>query len=192
METKCQTRRMRSVLLFTLVIFISALGTACWRSVNQERIVGGPELRLRITSWPVFFMQSGYTIESSANDGWFRNVHSWTQDDPWKLSMIEAKVISDCVAYYFNVVDYGVTVDGGRTWQSFNYYSARQSAFGQFRTGGWPRVEIRADGSGEIYEQNFDNLEGPKYVTFFTSNFGQTWSVALRSPPMWGEFQHKR
>lgn len=171
---------MRLNVLFIFVILISSFGTACWRSIDQERIVGSPELRLRITSWPVFLWQSGYAIESSTKNGWFRRVNSWTQDDPWPVSMINVEVLSPSIAYYFNTSTFSVTVDAGKSWTTFDYYTQREKVFGR-STQDWPHVEINPDGHGVLFERYHKDANATRYIKFLTDDFGQTWTPAVKA-----------
>ncbi len=184
----------RNITIFVSLL-ICALTFSCDKP-EESKVIANGAFELKLNSLgpddPLPFAPYAYSVQVKTSNGFYKTIKRWNQDDPWRLSKIDVKVLNERVGYYFNVQDFAVTVDGGHTWQGFDYQKARAEWFGQFRTGGWPRVEIRSDGSGELYEQKFDDSNGPRYATFLTSDFGQTWAVALRSPPMWGEFQTRK
>jgi hypothetical protein len=127
----------------------------------------------------VIMPPSYYRIESCHEGENWQTVARWSQDDPWPVSDIEINVLSSTVAYYFNMVKYAVTTDGGKNWSVFDLYS--QSVADNVGKGGDGRairVKIDFAGTGKIYLQARDEKDGPMRVIYKTTDFGVTWTLA--------------
>jgi hypothetical protein len=174
--------------LFQITFCVGAFAfslTGCkslWQNHPQSKVAQTDGFSLKLTKLgtadPLPFSRYEYLIESGNDTGQWTPVHRWSQDDPWDLSEVDIKVINSQVAYFFNVTFYGVTVDGGKNWAFFNVHEARESLGIQHAFyPKWPRVEVRADGSGSLYMQGHDG-RGKADLIFETADFGQTWSPA--------------
>lgn len=148
-------------------------------SVEEQREVENGGFRLRVSklenNLPGIMPPSSYLIESNHGlEGW-AVVKRWNQREPWPVSDIEIKVLNPSIAYYFNSIDFGVTVDAGRTWQSFAF--AARFAMDKIEplSGGASRAEIDSYGTGNIYLQDHANRFGNRTVIYTTEDFGQHW-----------------
>ena len=151
------------VTLFSNLIFLSA----CSHAVDQEQIVGSGDLRLRIIRWPGFFLSYNYAIEYSKNNRLFKNVHKWSQDDPFPLPDFTVNVIDSEKAYFLTYDTFGVTLNRGDKWLIYKPWEV-------VKYQRMPKAEITDDGVGEIFLPAKGTLS--RKTMFTTKDFGVSWT----------------